>query len=860
MKKIVVGILAHVDSGKTTLSEAMLYRAGSIKKLGRVDHRDSFLDTFSLERDRGITIFSKQAVLNYGDTTFTLLDTPGHVDFSAETERTMQVLDYAVLVISATDGVQSHTATIWKLLAKYNVPCFLFVNKMDLDGADKARVLSELKAKLSDGCIDFDNTNEAEFLENAAMCGEALLNEYAETQTLKKASLVRAIRQRQIFPCLFGSALKLTGVDEFLQCLHDYTQMPLYGSDFAAKVYKISEDKGQKLTFLKVTGGRLKVKEVLAGRGNQNGEKVNQIRIYSGEKFTTADTADAGTVCAVTGITFARPGDGLGAEKDTGLPILEPVFTYRLRIPENVTTHTVLEKMRILESEDPQLKVLWNERLNEIQVQLMGDIQLEVLQSVLAERFDIHATFSKGNIIYKETIAETVEGVGHFEPLRHYAEVHLLLKPGQRDSGLVFKTQCKEDVLDKNWQRLILTHLYEKTHVGVLTGAPITDMEIILASGRAHPKHTEGGDFRQATYRAVRQGLRTAKSILLEPVYAFTLEVPNENVGRAMTDIQRMHGNFNAPQSDSEMSTIQGTAPVATMHDYARSVMQYTHGKGRLLCSLKGYAPCHNAEEVITEIGYDCDGDTDNPCDSVFCAHGAGYIVKWSDVKSHMHLPSVLSPPKNAFTERVSQRRTAAGRNVDLFALDKELMQIFERTYGPIKNRNYDRSQNHFRLTQKAEEKKYKSKNAPRYDGTQYLLVDGYNVIFSWDRLKELAQDNMDAARNALINILCNYQGYKKCNVILVFDAYKVKGAVREVEKIDNITIVYTKEAETADMYIEKASYKLAKNNQVRVVTSDAVEQLIILGTGALRVSSREFQFEVQAAEEEIRQRIAEAF
>lgn len=860
MKKIVVGILAHVDSGKTTLSEAMLYRAGSIKKLGRVDHRDSFLDTFSLERDRGITIFSKQAVLNYGGTTFTLLDTPGHVDFSAETERTMQVLDYAVLVISATDGVQSHTATIWKLLAKYNVPCFLFVNKMDLDGADKARVLSELKAKLSDGCIDFDNTNEAEFLENAAMCSETLLNEYAETQTLKKASLVRAIRQRQIFPCLFGSALKLTGVDEFLHCLHDYTQMPPYGSDFAAKVYKISEDKGQKLTFLKVTGGRLKVKEVLAGRGNQNGEKVNQIRIYSGEKFTTADTADAGTVCAVTGITFARPGDGLGAEKDTGLPILEPVFTYRLRIPENVTTHTVLEKMRILESEDPQLKVLWNERLNEIQVQLMGDIQLEVLQSVLAERFDIHATFSKGNIIYKETIAETVEGVGHFEPLRHYAEVHLLLKPGQRDSGLVFKTQCKEDVLDKNWQRLILTHLYEKTHVGVLTGAPITDMEIILASGRAHPKHTEGGDFRQATYRAVRQGLRTAKSILLEPVYAFTLEVPNENVGRAMTDIQRMHGNFNAPQSDSEMSTIQGTAPVATMHDYARSVMQYTHGKGRLLCSLKGYAPCHNAEEVIAEIGYDCDGDTDNPCDSVFCAHGAGYIVKWSDVKSHMHLPSVLSPPKNAFTERVSQRRTAAGRNVDLFALDKELMQIFERTYGPIKNRNYDRSQNHFRLTQKAEEKKYKSKNAPRYDGTQYLLVDGYNVIFSWDRLKELAQDNMDAARNALINILCNYQGYKKCNVILVFDAYKVKGAVREVEKIDSITIVYTKEAETADMYIEKASYKLAKNNQVRVVTSDAVEQLIILGTGALRVSSREFQFEVQAAEEEIRQRIAEAF
>ena len=860
MKKIVIGILAHVDSGKTTLSEAMLYRAGSIKKLGRVDHRDSFLDTFSLERDRGITIFSKQAVLTCGDTEFTLLDTPGHVDFSAETERTMQVLDYAVLVISATDGVQSHTQTLWKLLAKYNVPCFLFINKMDLDGADKAHVLAQLKARCSEGCVDFSAPGSAEFLENAAVCDEALLNQYYETETLQEKDIADAIKRRKIFPCLFGSALKLTGVDAFLQCLHDYTEMPRYPDTFGGKVYKITENKGQRLTFLKVTGGCLKVKEVLPSDKNTDGEKVNQIRIYSGEKFKTADTAPAGTVCAVTGIRFARPGDGLGYEKNTGLPILEPVFTYRLILPDGTDAHTALEKMKILEAEDPQLKVIWNERLGEIQVQLMGDIQLEVLQSILETRFGIHATFSKGSIIYKETIAETEEGVGHFEPLRHYAEVHLLLKPGKRDSGLVFKTQCKEDMLDKNWQRLILTHLYEKTHIGVLTGSPITDMEIILASGRAHPKHTEGGDFRQATYRAVRQGLRTAKSILLEPVYEFILEVPSENVGRAMTDVQRMNGSFSAPETSGEMTILTGMAPVAAMYDYARSVAQYTHGKGRLSCSLKGYEPCHNADEVIAEIGYDCNGDTDNPCDSIFCAHGAGYVVKWDEVKSHMHLPSVLSPPKNAFTERVSQRRSSAGRNVDLFALDKELMQIFERTYGPIKNRNYDRGEKHFRLTESREDKKYKSKNVPRYDGTEYLLVDGYNVIFSWDRLKELAQDNIDAARNALINILCNYQGYKKCNVILVFDAYKVKGGTEKVEKAGSITIVYTKEAETADMYIEKASYKLAKTNRVRVVTSDGLEQIIILGAGALRVSSREFQFEVQEIEEEIRQRIEETF
>lgn len=867
MKKVVVGILAHVDSGKTTLSEALLYQSGNINKLGRVDHRTSCLDTFSLERDRGITIFSKQAVLKYKDTEFTLLDTPGHVDFSSETERTLQVLDYAVLVISATDGIQSHTQTLWKLLSKYNVPCFIFVNKMDLNGADKNRVLTELKTKFSDGCIDFGSTDQAEFFENIALCDEKLLNQYYENETLKKEDIITCIKTRKIFPCLFGSALKLTGVEEFLNCLYNYTEMPKYGEEFAGKVYKISEDKGQRLTFLKVTGGKLKVKEILQASKNQNAEKINQIRIYSGDKFTAIDEAEAGTVCAVTGINFTRSGDGLGKEKSTGLPVLEPVLTYRLELPDSVDAHTALEKMRILENEDPQLKVVWNERLGEIQVQLMGDIQLEILQSIIAERFAINASFGKGNIIYKETITDTVEGIGHFEPLRHYAEVHLLLKPGKRDSGIVFKTDCKEDLLDKNWQRLILTHLYEKTHIGVLTGSPITDMEITLVSGKAHAKHTEGGDFRQATYRAVRQGLRSAKSILLEPIYEFTLEIPTENIGRAMTDIQRMYGSFNSPETIGEFSVINGTAPVSTMYDYSRDVIQYTHGKGKLMCTLKGYEPCHNTDEMIANIGYDCDADTDNPCDSVFCSHGAGYNVKWDEVKSRMHLPSALSAPKSDYTEQNSKITFSKCKNKDnLFALDKELMQIFEQTYGPIKNRSANHNQNHFTFTQnseskkKSESKKYKSPSTPKYDGTEYLLVDGYNVIFSWDNLKKLSQDNIEGARHTLINILCNYQGYKKCEVILVFDAYKVKGNTREVEKVNNINIVYTKEAETADMYIEKVSHRLAKNHKVRVVTSDALEQLIILEGGALRVSSREFLFEIQQAEEDIRNIISETF
>lgn len=851
MKKIVVGILAHVDSGKTTLSEAMLYHSGTISKLGRVDSKNSFLDTFSLERSRGITIFSKQALLKYKDTDITLIDTPGHVDFSAETERTLQVLDYATLVISATDGVQSHTQTLWKLLAKYKVPCFIFVNKTDLDGADKDVVLYQLKTKLSDGCVDFTLSDD-ELNENIALCDDVLLEKYEE-DSLGKQDVISAIKNRKIFPCMFGSALKLDGVDAFMDLINDYTEQPQYGSDFGAKVYKISEDKGQRLTMMKITGGTLKVKEILKSEKNINSEKVNQIRLYSGEKFTAVDEATAGTVCAVTGITFTNSGYGLGVEDNSSIPMLTPVLTYTVNVPDGTDAHTVLSDMRILEAEDPQLKVEWNERYSEIHIKLMGDIQLEVLQTLFADRFGINISFGKGSIIYKETIEEAVEGVGHFEPLRHYAEVHLLLKPGKRGSGLVFKTDCKEDVLDKNWQRLILTHLYEKTHIGVLTGSPITDMEIILKSGKAHPKHTEGGDFRQATYRAVRQGLRSAKSILLEPYYDFVLEIPNENVGRAMSDIQLMHGTFNPPELDGEMSVLTGFAPVSAMCDYAGTVRQYTRGVGKLSCTLKGYESCHNAEEVIAEFDYNPDSDTDNTCDSVFCSKGAGYNVKWDEVKSHMHLPSILSTPKSEYAPTLSAGRMSnyADKN-DLFALDKELMEIFEQTYGKIKHKNPNNS--HFTFTEKAEKPNPKKMpKTPKYEGPEYLLVDGYNVIFSWDNLKKLADSSIDGARNALINILCNYQGYKRCEVIVVFDAYKVKGNHREIEKVNNITVVYTKEAETADMYIEKASLDLAKKHKVRVVTSDALEQVIILGNGALRVSSREFQGEVKSAEENIR-------
>ena len=772
MKKTAIGILAHVDSGKTTLSEALLYCSGNISRLGRVDHRDSFLDTYALERDRGITIFSKQAILNHNGATYYLLDTPGHVDFSAETERTLQVLDYAILVISGTDGVQSHTKTLWRLLQKYAVPCFLFVNKLDLAGADR------------------------------------------------------------------------------------FTRMPAYGGMFGGKVYKIAEDaQGNRLTFLKITGGVLRVRDVPESPKNAKGEKINQIRIYSGEKFTPVGEASAGDVCAVTGLSFTRPGDGLGAEKNSGMPVLEPVLTYRLELPDGVSAHTARAKMRLLEAEDPQLNVVWEERSGDILVQLMGEIQLEVLRSVIADRFGFDVGFGKGNIIYKETIAETVEGVGHFEPLRHYAEVHLLLKPAKRNSGLLFNTRCKEDLLDKNWQRLILTHLYEKTHLGVLTGAPITDMEITLVSGRAHPKHTEGGDFRQATYRAVRQGLRTAKSMLLEPVYDFVLEVPPESLGRAMNDVQRMYGSFEPPEQTAEACVLTGTAPVSEMRDYSKELLQYTHGKGKLSLTLRGYEPCHNADEVIAAVGYDPDADVLNPCDSVFCSHGAGHTVKWNEVKNHMHLSGVLREPRPSETAADGRAYLAKRRTqTDLFAMDKELMHIFEQTYGSVRQRRQQVQRRVFRAPDADRDNKKRGKAPARYDGTDYLLVDGYNVIFAWEHLKALT---FDGAREALINILCNFQGYRQCEVIVVFDAYKVKGQQREVERVNGISVVYTKEAETADMYIEKVSAKLSEKHRVRVVTSDGLEQLIILGNGAPRVSSRAFLEEVRQAEEEIRRLIA---
>lgn len=851
MKRIAVGILAHVDSGKTTLSEALMYCSGNIGKLGRVDHKDSFLDTFSLERDRGITIFSKQAVLKYVDSEFYLLDTPGHVDFSAETERTLSVLDYAVLVIRGTDGVQSHTATLWRLLRKYEVPCFIFVNKMDLAGAQKPFILNELRGKLSDGCIDFTNDGSEEFFENIALCDEKLLSEY-ESGDISRQSIVDAISERKIFPCFFGSALKLSGVEDFLDKFDKYTKMPLYDREFGGRVYKISEDaQGNRLTFLKVTGGTLKVKDILPGTKNINQEKVNQIRVYSGEKFNSVPEAESGTVCAVTGVTFTLPGDGLGAEKSSVMPLLEPVLTYKVILPEGVDTHTALTKLKILEAEDPQLNVSYDERLGEIRLRLMGEIQLEVLRCIISDRFGFEVSFGKGSIIYKETIKDTVEGVGHFEPLRHYAEVHLLLKPAKRDSGLVFNTNCREDLLDKNWQRLILTHLYEKTHIGVLTGSPITDMEITLVSGKAHAKHTEGGDFRQATYRAVRQGLRSAERILLEPVYGFTLEVPTENLGRAMNDVQRMYGSFETPEQNGDHAVLSGSAPVSEMQDYAKELAQYTHGKGRLFCELKGYEPCHNAPQVIESFNYDPDADLLNPCDSVFCSHGAGHIVKWDDVKNHMHLSSALarSTPdeekRSYFAKQKDQK--------DIFAGDKELMRIFEQTYGPVRQRSQQTSRRVFKAPE--ENPRHPKRNSsPKYEGEEYLLIDGYNVIFASEKLKSMT---FDGAREALINILCNFQGYVKCELIVVFDAYKVKGNKREVERVNDISVVYTKEAETADMYIEKTSHKLAKNHKVRVVTSDGLEQLIILGNGALRVSSRAFWEEVKEAEEEIREIIS---
>ena len=847
-KQIVLGILAHVDSGKTTLSEAMLYRAGVTRRLGRVDHKDAFLDTDALEKARGITIFSKQALLTAGDTDITLLDTPGHVDFSTETERTLQVLDYAVLVVSGTDGVQSHTETLWRLLRRYHVPTFVFVNKMDLPGMERQELLAQLNRRLGEGFVDFGAT-QADRDEALALCDENLMDRMLDAGQLQDADLIPAIARRHVFPCWFGAALKLEGVDALLDGLDRYTRPAPALEAFGAKVFKVSQDEqGARLTWLRVTGGELKVKAQLTGEadGEPWAEKANQLRLYSGAKYTLTEAIGPGQVCAVTGLTKARPGEGLGAERDSDLPVLEPVLSYQVLLPEGTDVHGALGKLHRLEEEEPQLHVVWNETLGEIHVQLMGEIQLEVLRSLLAERFGLEVEFGPGGILYKETITEPMEGVGHYEPLRHYAEVHLKLEPLPRGSGMQFAADCREEVLDKNWQRLVLTHLEEKQHLGVLTGSPLTDVKITLIAGRAHLKHTEGGDFRQATYRAVRQGLMLAKSQLLEPWYAFRLEVPAENIGRAMSDIQRMEGTFDPPESGEETAVLTGFAPVSTMRSYPMEVVSYTRGRGHLSLTLDGYRPCHNAQEVIAAIGYEPEHDLDNPADSVFCAHGAGFVVPWDQVRSHMHVDSGWSKSTRPEQEAaVPQRRSMAYRAT--LEEDAELLKIFERTYGPIKRDPLAA----FRPVQKRERPDFAAEQweiAP-----EYLLVDGYNIIFAWDELNALSKESLDAARHKLMDILCNYQGFQKCVLILVFDAYRVPGSPGSIEQYHNIHVVYTKEAETADMFIERVTHEIGRNRRVRVATSDGMEQIIILGHGALRVSARMFHEEVQNVEKQTR-------
>ena len=847
-KQIVLGILAHVDSGKTTLSEAMLYRAGVTRRLGRVDHKDAFLDTDALEKARGITIFSKQALLTAGDTDITLLDTPGHVDFSTETERTLQVLDYAVLVVSGTDGVQSHTETLWRLLRRYRVPTFVFVNKMDLPGMERQELLAQLNRRLGEGFVDF-GAEQADRDEALALCDENLMDRMLDAGQLQDADLIPAIARRHVFPCWFGAALKLEGVDALLDGLDRYTRPAPALEAFGAKVFKVSQDEqGARLTWLRVTGGELKVKAQLTGEadGESWAEKANQLRLYSGAKYTLTEAIGPGQVCAVTGLTKARPGEGLGAERDSDLPVLEPVLSYQVLLPEGADVHAALGKLHRLEEEEPQLHVVWNETLGEIHVQLMGEIQLEVLRSLLAERFGLEVEFGPGGILYKETITEPMEGVGHYEPLRHYAEVHLKLEPLPRGSGMQFAADCREEVLDKNWQRLVLTHLEEKQHLGVLTGSPLTDVKITLIAGRAHLKHTEGGDFRQATYRAVRQGLMLAKSQLLEPWYAFRLEVPAENIGRAMSDIQRMEGTFDPPESGEETAVLTGFAPVSTMRSYPMEVVSYTRGRGHLSLTLDGYRPCHNAQEVIAAIGYEPEHDLDNPADSVFCAHGAGFVVPWDQVRSHMHVDSGWGKSTRPEQEAaVPQRRAMAYRAT--LEEDAELLKIFERTYGPIKRDPLAA----FRPVQKRERPDFAAEQweiAP-----EYLLVDGYNIIFAWDELNALSKESLDAARHKLMDILCNYQGFQKCVLILVFDAYRVPGSPGSIEQYHNIHVVYTKEAETADMFIERVTHEIGRNRRVRVATSDGMEQIIILGHGALRVSARMFHEEVQNVEKQIR-------
>lgn len=860
LKHICAGILAHVDAGKTTLSEGLLYLCGEIRKLGRVDHGDAFLDTYELERERGITIFSKQAVLKTENLEITLLDTPGHVDFSAEMERTLQVLDYAILVINGMDGVQSHTMTLWRLLERYGIPVFIFINKMDQQGTDREAILKELKKRLHENCLDFglmdkEGQDKEELLENLAVCKEELLEVYLETGTVEHGEICRLIQERKVFPCWFGSALKMQGVQELLNGLENYTIQKSHPEEFGAKVFKIARDpSGNRLTYLKVTGGSLKVKSLLGE------EKIDQLRIYSGPKYETAVQVEAGAVCAVTGLSKTYPGQGLGIERESRMPVLEPVLNYQIVLPKDCDPHRMLQNLKELEEEEPQLHIVWDHNLGEIHAQLMGEVQTEILKNMIWERFHVSVEFGPGNIVYKETVAEPAEGVGHFEPLRHYAEVHLLIEPGEPGSGCQYFTACSEDVLARNWQRLILTHLEEREHPGVLTGSPITDVKITLLTGKAHTKHTEGGDFRQATYRAVRQGLKKTKNILLEPYYEFRLEVPSEMIGRAMSDIQKMQGDFEPPETDGEMSILTGTSAVSQMRDYQKQVAAYTSGRGRLFCSLKGYAPCTDQEEAVRESGYDSERDLENPTGSVFCAHGAGFVVPWNQVEEYMHLDSGIDmetlcengetwyelPEEESRQEKapLSKRNGKGYSYSGSYEDEKELQAIFERTFGPVKK---DRAMYASANTVNSGKTVRYRPGKPRKE--EYLLVDGYNIVFAWEELRELARVNIHAACDKLMDILSNYQGCTGGTLILVFDAYKVEGHQEEVISYHNIYVVYTREAETADQYIEKTVHRIGRQYDVAVATSDGLEQMIILGQGARRISAMGLKQEIEEAQ-----------
>lgn len=850
---MVFGIMAHVDAGKTTLSEALLYHSGSIRKMGRVDNQDAFLDNYALERERGITIFSKQAQIRLGEQEITLLDTPGHIDFSAEMERTLQVLDYAILVVSGADGVQGHTRTLWQLLKRYQIPVFLFINKMDQRGTDKQLLLKELQENLSENCVDFSESHSESLYDSLAMCSEEAMEQFLEQGIIEIEEIQKLIQMRQVFPCFFGSALKEQGIEEFLEGIKVYCKVPVYSEEFGARVFKIARDEqGNRLTYLKITGGNLKVKTVLPGQQ----EKINQIRIYSGEKYTTAEEVEAGTVCALTGLSQTQPGEGFGIESQKSVPILEPVLTYQIELPKGTDAAAFLPKLRILEEEEPELHIVWDEQLKEIRVQVMGEVQIEILKYLIQERFGIEVSFGTGSIVYKETIQNVVEGVGHFEPLRHYAEVHLRMEPGESGSGLQFETQCSEDLLSRNWQRLILTHLEEKEHKGVLIGAPITDMKITLTAGRAHQKHTEGGDFRQATYRAVRQGLKQAQSVLLEPYYAFRLEVPEGSIGRAMTDLERMYGKFETPQIQNGQAILIGSAPVALIQDYQKEVTAYTKGEGKLFCNISGYGPCHNAEKVIAAKGYDADADLENPTGSVFCAHGAGFVVNWDEVKNYMHLESTLEQEKELLIEETP---IFTDYTEEMWIDTEEIDAILDRTYGANKKEKNGGKTGYGKKRKTVETASVTRTYQPKKSEEEYLLVDGYNVIHAWEELAELAEDNLDGARGKLLDILCNYQGIRKCNLIVVFDAYRVKGHMTEVTDYHNIHVVFTAEAETADQYIEKFAHENGRKYRVTVATSDGLEQIIIRGQDCLLLSARELKEEVQRISEQNRQEYLES-